>query len=137
MISEKRIEHGPKTFTCELKCQELQPFYKSAKGADLSTDYATETHPKDQDILQAERTKDRAWSLARLDMFEYPTSININPCDQTMPVWRETNAVLSENDISKSVGFILPYIIYMEYSSTWTNAKRPVTCDEGVYHIAR
>ena len=83
-------------------------------------------------------TKDRAWSLARLDMSEYPTSINMNPYDQTMPAWKETNAFLYENDISKkSVGFILPYIIYMEYSSTWTNAKRPVTCDEGVYHIAR
>ena len=69
-ISETRTEHGPKTFTCELKCQELQPFYKSAKRADLSSDYMTETHPVDQDLLQAVRTKDLAWSLARLDLSE-------------------------------------------------------------------
>ena len=69
-ISETRTEHGPKTFTCELKCQELQPFYKPAKRADLSTDYMTETHPVDEDLLQAVRTKNMAWSLARLDLSE-------------------------------------------------------------------
>ena len=109
-ISETRTEHGPKTLTCELKCQE--PFYKPAKRADLSSDYMTETHPVDQDLLQAMRTKDLVWSLARLDLSENRTQINVKPSDQTMPVWRETNAVLSEKDISKKkVGFlpVLPY----------------------------
>ena len=95
------IEHGTNTFSCELKCQELQPFYNPAKRADLSTDYATETHSKDQDLLHAVRTKHRAWSLARLDLHENLTSFNIKPSDQTMPAWRETNAVLSKNDIHK------------------------------------
>ena len=89
-ISETRTEHGPKNFTCELKCQVLQPFYTPAKRADLSTDYITETHPVDQDLLQAVMTKDLAWSLARLDLSENQTQINVKPSDQTMPAWRET-----------------------------------------------
>lgn len=151
-ISETRTEHGPKTFNCELKCQELQPFYKPAKRADLSADYATETHPVDKDLLQAVRKKDLAWSLARLDLSENQTSINIKPSDQTMPAWRETNTVLSEKDISKKrVGFlpVLPYPV-TQYDTVYTALKNfngilqhleqhklPVTCDEGVYHIAR
>ena len=151
-ISETRTEHGPKTFTCELKCQELQPFYKLAKRADLFSDCMTETHPVDQDLLQAVRTKDLAWSLARLDLSENRTQINVKPSDQTMPAWRETNAVLSEKDISKKkVGFlpVLPYPA-TQYDTVYTALNNfkgilqqldqpilPVTCDEGVYHIAR
>ena len=63
-ISETRTEHGPKTFTCKLKCQERQLFYKPAKRADWSTNYATETHLVDQDLLQAVRTKGLTWSIA-------------------------------------------------------------------------
>ena len=151
-ISETITEHGPKTFTCELKCEELHPFYKPAKRADLSTDYMTETRPVDQDLLQAVRTKDLAWSLARLDLFENRTQINVKPSDQTMPAWKETNAVLSEKDISKKkVGFlpVLPYPV-TQYDTVYTalnnfkgilqhldQPKLPVTCDEGVCHITR
>ncbi|KAJ8050924.1 hypothetical protein HOLleu_04307 [Holothuria leucospilota] len=149
-VSETRTEHGPKTFNCEHKCQELQPFYKPAKRADLSN--ATETHPVDQDLLQAVRTKDLAWSLARLDLSENQTSVNIKPSDQTMPAWRETNTVLSEKDIPKKrVGFlpVLPYPV-TQYDTVYTALKNfsgipqhldqpklPVSCDEGAYHIAR
>ena len=151
-ISETKTEHGPKTFNCELKCQELQPFYKPAKKANLSADYATDTHTVDQDFLQSVRTKDLAWSLTRLDLSENQTSINIKPSHQTMPAWRETNKVLSERDIHKKrVGFlpVLPYPV-TQYDTVYTamrnfngilqhmdQPKLPVTCDEGVYHIAR
>jgi len=63
-ISETRTEHGQKTFDCDLKCQELQSLHKPAKRADLSADYATETHPMDHDLLQAVRTKHLTSSLA-------------------------------------------------------------------------
>ena len=98
------------------------------------------------------RTKDLAWSLAQLDLSENRTQINVKPSDQTMPAWRETNAVLSEKDISKKkVGFlpVLPYPV-TQYDTVYTalinfkgilqhldQPKLPVTCDEGVYHIAR
>ena len=68
-----------------------------------------------------------------------------------MPAWRETNAVLPEKDISKKkVGFlpVLPYPV-TQYDTVYTalnnfkgilqhldQPKLPVTCDEGVYHIA-
>lgn len=151
-ISDTRTEHGPKTFNCELKCQELQPFHKPAKRPDLSDDYGAETYPVNQDLLLAARTKDLVWSLARLDLSTNKTSINIKPSDQTMPGWRETNTVLSEKNISKKrVGFlpVLPYPV-TQYDTVFTALKNfngilryldqpklPVTCDEGVYHIAR
>ncbi len=35
-VSATRKEYGSKTFKCELKCQELQPFHKPTKRSDLS-----------------------------------------------------------------------------------------------------
>jgi len=97
---------------CDLRCQELQSFHKPAKRANLTADYATKTHPVDQDLLQALTTKDLTWSLAQIDLSENQTSINIKPSDQTMPAWRETNRILSEKDIiKKKVGFF-PVLLY-------------------------
>ena len=151
-ISQTGIKHGPKTFDCELKCQSIIPFFKPAKRADVWEDYPAESHPVDQDLLQAARTKDLAWSLARLDLSQTQTSINIKPSEQSMPGWRETNRVLSEKDITKKRVAFLPVLPYpvTQYDTVYTSlrtfiailrhvdqSKLPVTSDEGVYHIAR
>ena len=151
-VSETRTKHGQKTFKCELECQELQTFRKPAKKADLPIDYNVETHPVNQDLLDEVRTKDLAWSLARIDLSEQQDTVNIRPTEQSMPSWRETNTVLSMTNIPrKRVGFlpVLPYPV-TQYDTVYTALKNfhgilqhldqpklPVTCDEGVYHIAR
>ena len=118
----------------------------------MYADYASEPHPVDQGLLQTVRTMDLAWSLARLDFSENKIAINIKPVVQTMPAWKETNKVLSQsNIIKKKIGFlpVLPYPV-TQYDTVYTaltnfnrilgyidQARLPVTCDEGVFHIAR
>ena len=68
-----------------------------------------------------------------------------------MPAWRETNVVLYDKDISKKRVRFLPVLPYpvTQYDTVYTalnnfkgilqhldQPKLPVTCDEGVYHLA-
>lgn len=78
--------------------------------------------------------------------------LSTRPRNQVMPTWSAANSVLSvENVPIKRVGFlpVLPNPV-AEYDSVYTamknfqgvlefldQSKLPVTCDEGVYRIAR
>jgi len=154
-ISETMTQHGPRTFHCEMKCQELQPFHKPAKKGDLQLDYEVQADPHqvDEGLVNGIYAKDLTWSLARLDICESDSnSVNIKPGDQIMPDWSVANSVLSEHVVKqKRVAFlpVLPYPV-TQYDTVYTamknfqevlqylkQSKLPVTCDEGVYHIAR
>ena len=97
--------------------------------------------------------KDIAWQVGRLDLGDLdPETLNTKPTTQLMPIWSAANAVLSEEDISlKRIAFlpVLPYPV-TRYDVLYTALKNlqcilrsldqtviPVTCDEGVYRIAR
>ena len=152
--SETDVQHGSQTFTAELKCQTLREFYKPAKKPDLPEDYmVSPSHPVNQDLLNNVGTKEIAWLLSRMDLCETdPRRLNTRPQNQTMPIWSAANSALSVEDIPlKHVGFlpVLPYPV-TDYVSVYTAVKNfqsvlefldqpklPVTCDEGVYRIAR
>ena len=152
--SETDVKHGSRTFTMELKCQSLKDFYKPAKKPDLPEGYTVSPSLSvNQELLNDVRTKEIAWLLSRMDLCETdPLCLNTCPQNQLMPIWSVTNSVLSVEDIPlKRVGFlpVLPYPV-TEYHSVYTAMKNfqsllecldqsviPVTCDEGVYRIAR
>ena len=92
-VSETTIQHGEKAFKVDLKCQELQKFYKPAKKPDLPANYqvATDPIPVNNYLLDAVRAKDVAWLLARLDLDADPLyTVKIRPQNQTMPSWSAT-----------------------------------------------
>ena len=79
-------------------------------------------------------------------------AISALPDEQTMPIWSAANSILSENEPPlKQIAFlpVLPYPI-TQYDVVYTAMKNlqgiltnldqdelPVTCDEGVFRIAR
>ena len=101
------------------------------------------------------RIKDIAWSLDRLNL---STDAVINkikipyPEEQTMPSWKSTNAVITEEKVPvKKIAFlpVLPYPC-TEYSTVYTAMKNfvslcnqleqdkiPMYCDEKVYCIVK
>jgi len=105
--------------------------------------------PVKQDVLDDCRKQDIAWLLGRLELDESNLEmIGTKPQNQMMPIWSAANSVLSTADKVplKSVGF-LPVL---QYDAVYTCMKNlqgilryldqpvlPVTCDEGVYRIAR
>lgn len=99
------------------------------------------------------RTKEIAWLFGRMDLCEVdPRSLNTRPHNQTMPTWSAANCALSVEDVPhKRVGF-LPVLSYpvTQYDNVYTAMKNlqgvleyldqpklSVTCDVGVYRIAR
>ena len=97
--------------------------------------------------------KDMAWSLSCLDQSDTNDETPKAKCEeQTMPSWRAFNSVISEETLNeRTVGFIhsIPYSV-TEYTTVYTAFKNfqeirrqlnqshlPITCDEGVYRIAR
>ena len=154
-VSETTIQHGEKAFKVDLKCQELQKVCKPAKRQDLPANYqvATDQFPVNNDLLDAVRAKGVAWLLVRLDIdADTLYTVKIRPPNQTMPSWSATNSVCSPDEInSKRIAF-LPILTYPvnQYDIVYTVMKNlqdglcnidqlvlPVTCDEGIYHIAR
>ena len=70
-ISETNIQHGPKTFNVELKCQDLKQFYKPSKKPDLPDEYTVQTiQSENHDLLNDVRTREIAWLLCRMDLCE-------------------------------------------------------------------
>lgn len=154
-VSETSVTHGPKAFHEELACQKLQEFHKPPKKADLPDHYIVPAQqlPVDTDLLNEMRQRDMTWSLARLDFGDADSKVvNIKPANQTMPSWSGTNSVWTDEDMNlKRVGFlpVLPSPV-TQYETVYTamrnlqeilqyldQSQLAVTCDEGVYRIAR
>ena len=143
-----------KTFDYELKCQEQHVFFRPAKKPDLQDDYSQPTKNIDKECVAASRRKDLTWCLSRLDIDtdDHDNTVNIMPESQTSPSWKEYNAKLLAKEIQrKRVGFlpVLPYPV-TQHDTVYTallnfngvlqqldQKHLPVTCDEGVFRIAR
>ena len=102
-LSEAGIIHGPRCFNEILSCQTLCDFYKPPRHPDYPKDIQIkENYPSYEGLLDI-RIKDIAWSLARLNL---STDAVINkikipyPEEQTMPSWKSTNAVITEEKVS-------------------------------------
>ena len=149
-ISDTSIIHGSKVLKRESQCQTLEKYFKPSRKSDLPPNYIVE-----DDLFMMERDKreevskkDLVWSLARLD-----TGIVEATCSsQTMPTWSAFNALISEDDIPEKIVGFLPVIPHpvTDYKTVFSALKNfqsilsqleqdhmSVTCDEGVYHIAR
>ena len=106
----------------------------------------------DETESQKIRAKDMAWTISRLDQSNVNEDVKEACQEQTMPTWSAFNSLVTDENVAqKIVGYlpILPYPV-TEYSTVYTALKNfqdigrqleqthlPVTCDEGVYHIAR
>ena len=98
------------------------------------------------------RAKDTAWAVSRLDLANLKAGVKETCEDQTMPSWGAFNSLITDENLpQKSIRFlpVIPYPV-TEYSTVYTSLKHfqdvlgqlnqshmAVTCDEGVYHIAR
>ncbi len=152
--SETTVQHGSKTFKHHLPCQEIQDYIPPSKKADLPDDYTVEKDLVEMETLaiKMNKAKDTAWLLTRL-------SINLDSgevhdiCEhQKMPAWAGFNSVITEEKLDqRQVGFlpVLPSPV-TKANTVYTALKNiqgvlkplkqnaiAVTCDEGVYHIAR
>ena len=153
-ISQSKVEHGPKSFDTELQCQNLQTFHKPSHRADLPDTYlVSDTHVDHHDLLKYYREVDIAWILGRVDLSELSSQIAFaQPKKQCMPIWSGANSLLCVDKVPlKRIGFlpVLPYPV-TQFDTVYSSLKNlqdilkhldqpslSVTCDEGVYRIAR
>lgn len=156
-VSETRVKHGPTKVDIDLKCQQKRAFFKPAKKPDIPSSYTVplDLIPLDDNLMNQVKAKDVAWLLARLHIdFEGDSlyTIGIRPECQVMPSWSATNSVFTtDRSKLKRVAFlpVLPYPV-TQYDTVYSAMKNlqdilqyldqsvlPVTCDEGVFCIAR
>ena len=98
------------------------------------------------------RAKDTAWIVSMLDLSDLDTEVKEVCENQKMPSWNAFNSLVTEENITQKIIGFLPVIpcSVTEYSTVYTSLKNfqdvvcqlgqshiPITCDEGVYHIAR
>ena len=154
-MSDTSVIHGSKVFKRELPCQTLKEYFKPSRKSDLPPNYIVEDNlfMMERDKKEEVSKKDLVWSLARLDLSNIDTGIVEAICSsQTMPTWSAFNSLISEDDIPEKIVGFLPVIPHpvTDYKTVYSALKNfqsilsqleqdhmPVTCDEGVYHIAR
>ena len=135
-------------------CPKLKNYKIPAKKPGLPTLYEVPEDLYEADECQKKGTmvKDAAWILSRLDVSDLNKGIKETNLEQQMPSWSTFNSLVTDEDLSqKMIGFlpVLPYPV-TEYAVVYTALKNfqdilsqldqshlPITCDEGVYHIAR
>ena len=154
-ISDSGVRHGCSVINSELPCQKLNHFIKPAKKPILPEDYKV---PEDLFVMvtadhdQVE-LNDFAHTLARMNLSTIDDGIVSPVCDdQKMPSWSDFNSVVTTEHIAEqSVGFlpVLPYPVtdcatvftamdnFLDVLNQLDQTSLIVTCDEGVYHIAR
>ena len=154
----KNVEliHKPRerTFLAHLKCQELQVYSKPLGHTNIPENF--EINDKHKPVTVQSYTNnisksDFSWFLSRIDIFD-SQEMNVLQDYQSIPSWSAYHSVLSEqNNIKQIAGFlpVLPYPVTIE-ETVFTSLQNlenlliqlkqdflPVTCDEGVYCIAR
>ena len=153
-ISATNVKHGPRVFDTELQCQKLRTFHKPSHKTNIPQNYLVSASLIDQhDLLKEYRKLDIAWILGRVDLSEIGSETAfVKPKKQYMPIWSAANAILCVDKVPlKRIGFlpVLPYPV-TQYDTVYSSLKNlkgilkyldqpslSVTCDEGVYHIAR
>ena len=153
-VSETNVQHGPRVFNSQLKCQNLQIFHKPSRKADLPASYSVSaSHIDEYDLMRYYREIDIAWLLGRVDLSKTGSETAfVKPSKQCMPIWSASNAILFEDKVPlKRIGFlpVLPSPV-TQYDTVYTSLKNlqnilqqieqpslSVTCDEGVYRVAR
>ena len=146
---------GAPSSTQNYLAKKLKHFIKPAKKPVLPGDYIVPEDPfvmekADHDQVEL---KDFAHTLARMNLTTIDDGIVSPVCDdQKMPSWSAFNSVVTtEHMAEQSVGFlpVLPHPV-TDYATVFTamdnfldvlnqldQTSLIVTCDEGVYHIAR
>ncbi len=154
-ISDSNVIHGSKVFNCELPCQVVKEFIKPAKKPDIHDDYSVQQNLYSMDKQQHDciSNKDIIWSVSRLDLSKSDSgTIGHSTDHQTVPSWTAFNSIITKEDLTEKVVGFLPLIPQpvTEYATVYTALKNfqnvlgqlkqdnlAITCDEGVYHIAR
>lgn len=148
-VSDTQVTHGTRSFHSQLPCQKVKEFIKPGHKPTLPDDYNIVAGPLDMRPLYDMKAKDTIWTLTRLDLEDKP---NIKPLQQKVPSWSGTNAIWTEEQIPITKSCFAPLLPFpvTEYSTVYTEMKNlqevlqvldqqktAVTCDEGVYQIAR
>ena len=155
-MSDTSVTHRERQFKQELQCQNLNNYIKTAKKPSLSPQYdvSKELYRMNEKDEQRVRRTDAAWVLARMNISDLDniSCIRESSQEQVMPSWSAFNSLITdEKVVPKIIGFlpVLPYPItkyetvytalrnFQNVLSQLTQTHLPVTCDEGVYHIAR
>lgn len=154
-ISESGVIHGANGLRHELPCQKVREFVKSTRKPSVPETYVVseELYAMDQTSHDEIKKKDFAWVVGRLDISESHVGRIKSSCDnQTMPSWDAFNSLISEEELEEKVVGFIPLIPnpVTEYATVYTALKNfqnileqlrqshiAITCDEGVYHIAR
>ena len=150
-ISGTGVLHGSKSFQKTIKCQELKDFFKPTKKGEIPIDYSVSNSTLNEGC--STEGKDLAWSLARMNLSNIEEGlIKQDNNEQQMPCWSAFNSVVTDEKLPEMiVGFlpILPHPV-TQYNTVYTALKNfqnvlrqltqnhlAITCDEGVYRIAR
>lgn len=153
-ITDAGIDKRLRSFACLLQCQKVKDFIKNTDIIKLPEDYVISDEnriPKIEDFEKILHVNDLIWILARLN-FSDSNDICISNENQQVPWWSSFNsATANPNCVTQRVGFlpILPAPItdfatvytslcnFMDLLNQLDQEFLPVTCDEGVYKIAR
>lgn len=151
-LSEVSMRHGDRTFRLELNCQKLLEYQTPSKIIELPENYVAceNVMTMNPELYNLVKKKEFAWEICRF----YPKLQNENSENekQVVPSWSAFNTIFSEEERSTQVIGFMPIIPrpVTEYATVYTalhnfknilgqlkQSKLPVTCDEGVYRIAR
>ena len=132
----------------------MREFYRPSHRADLPDTYSvSEKQVQQDDVLKEYHEIDVSWLLGRVDLAELGSvTAFVKPKMQYMPIWSAANSVLFVDNVPmKRIGFlpVLPYPV-TQFDTVYSSLKNlqdilkyldqpclSVTCDEGVYRIAR
>ncbi len=154
-ISDTDVVHGKSKLKDELPCQKQIEYIKAAKKPNLAHNYtvSTEFYSMDPEEHASIKVKDIGWSLTRLDLSDLTHGkIQAECANQKMPSWAAFNALVTDENLPlKIIGFlpVIPHPVtsystvytallnFQDVLSQLTQSKMAISCDEGVYHIAR
>ncbi len=156
-ISDTGIAHGARQFKEELPCQQLHEYVHIKKPIELPEDYRIERNLVEisEEGHRVLEKKDLAWAISRLDLSRLGDGVINTVSDdgsQTIPSWSGFNSLITDEELpQQTVGFlpVLPFPV-TEYRTVYTALKNfqdilsqlgqsnmAITCDEGVYRIAK
>ncbi|KAJ8679187.1 hypothetical protein QAD02_014974 [Eretmocerus hayati] len=157
-ISETSVNQRSRSFDVNLSCQELKTFHKPPGKITLPPDFQIDVliTPEMFDQLNSD---DFTWNLSRMSVDDGALVVSQRDGEnseserlQTVPSWSAYfSVVYDDNQKLQTTAFlpILPHPV-TEYSTVYTamcnfvdilhqldQQHLPITCDEGVYRIAR
>lgn len=154
-VSVVSLNYDVRSFNTKLKCQEVMNFMKLSSTITLPSDFTCHINHRSFSTQQLQndlQKDDFVWYLSRMNISKDDNDIKTINSSQNVPTWSSFISTISTDRRSKQIVGFLPILSapVTEYATVYTSLcnfkdilsqlkqkQLAVTCDEGVYKIAR